>query len=354
MAITETRNLPAPFIQALGEHYGQKLPALTGQELDTSQWAPQVAPQTQLQLDAATMAGKKGEGIGAFEQYLTAGEDYAGPDAYKQFMSPYQQQVIDATMTSFDKQAAMQRRGISDRALQAGAYGGSRMGVAQSEYDAASDMNRALMESQLLQQGYGQAQQGAQTAFNQQQQLAQTVPGMYQQDIATMGQVGATQQAQAQAVGDVGREKLRMQAYEPYERLGFLGQGLTGIMGGYGNQYQFQQQPNPTPLQTALGTGATLAGIYGALQPGTQGTYNLGSALNFGQNQGSDIRLKTDIELTGQSPTGVNIYSFKYKGDDKTYEGVMAQEVPWASIKGDDGYYLVDYSKVDVAFKRLN
>ena len=61
-----------------------------------------------------------------------------------------------------------------------------------------------------------------------------------------------------------------MAAFEPYERLGFLGQGLTGIMGGYGNQYQFQQQPNPTPLQTALGTGATLAGIYGAVRnPGS-------------------------------------------------------------------------------------
>ena len=77
--------------------------------------------------------------------------------------------------------------------------------------------------------------------------------------------------------------------------------------------------------------------------------------INFGQKQvTSDIRLKTDIELTGKSPAGVNIYSFKYKGDDKTYEGVLAQEVPWASIKGDDGYYKVDYSKVDVEFKRLN
>ena len=266
MAITETRNLPAPFIQALGEHYGQKLPELTGKELDTSQWAPTVAGQHQLQQDAATLAGTTGKGVGAFEQYLTAAEPYAGPDAYKQFMSPYQQQVIDATMTSFDKQAAMQRRGISDRAVQAGAFGGARHGIAGSEYDAASDMNRALMESQLLQQGYGQGMAGAQTAFNQQQQLAQTVPGMYQQDIATLGTVGAQQQAQAQAEADAGREGKRMQAFEPYERLGFLGQGLTGIMGGYGNQYQFQQQPNPSPLQTALGTGATLAGIYGAVR----------------------------------------------------------------------------------------
>ena len=91
---------------------------------------------------------------------------------------------------------------------------------------------------------------------------------MYQQDIATLGTMDATQQAQTQAqVSDAGREKVNeWKPYEPYERLGYLGQGLTGIMGGYGNQYQFQQQPNPTPLQTALGTGATLAGIYGALQ----------------------------------------------------------------------------------------
>jgi len=277
MAITETRNLPAPFIQSLGEYYGKELPALTKDPMDVSQWAPQVAAQDPYQADAYTLAGTQDKGIGAFEQYLTAAEPYAGPDAYKQFMSPYQQQVIDATMTSFDKQAAMQRRGISDRALQAGAYGGARMGVAESEYDAASDMNRALMESQLLQQGYGQGMAGAQQAFGQQQQLAQTVPGMYQQDISTLGTMGAVQQADVQARADADRERKRMEAFEPYERLGFLGQGLTGIMGGYGNQYQFQQQPNPTPLQTALGTGATLAGIYGATRPGQTGGWQGGN-----------------------------------------------------------------------------
>jgi hypothetical protein len=266
MAITETRNLPAPFIQSLGEYYGKELPALTKDPMTVADWAPQVAPQDQLQTQAATLAGTQDKGIGAFEQYLTAAQPYQGPDAYKQFMSPYQQEVINATMTSFDKQAAMQRRGISDRAVQAGAFGGARHGIAGSEYDAASDMNRAMMESQLYQQGYGQAQQGAQQAHQQQMGLAQTVPGMYQQDIATLGSVGAQQQAQTQAEADAIREGKRMEAFEPYERIGFLGQGLTGIMGGYGNQYQFQSQPNPTPLQTALGTGATLAGIYGAVR----------------------------------------------------------------------------------------
>ena len=181
-------------------------------------------------------------------------------------MSPYQQQVIDATMSSFDKQAAQRRRGISDQAKQAGAFGGSRMGIQQSEYDAASDMNRALLQSQLQQQGFGQAQAGAAQAFQQQQGLAGLVPSLYQQDIATLGTVGATQQAQAQAQADATREGSRMEAFEPYERLGFYGQGLTGLMGGYPAQYQFSSVPNPTPLQTALGTGSTLAGIYGAVK----------------------------------------------------------------------------------------
>jgi hypothetical protein len=67
----------------------------------------------------------------------------------------------------------------------------------------------------------------------------------------------------------------------------------------------------------------------------------------------SDIRLKEDIELVGQSPSGINIYNFKYKGEDGFYQGVMAQEVPWAREMNSAGYYMVDYSKVDVAFRKL-
>jgi hypothetical protein len=68
----------------------------------------------------------------------------------------------------------------------------------------------------------------------------------------------------------------------------------------------------------------------------------------------SDARLKEDVQLVGKSPSGINIYSFKYKHTDGTYEGVMAQEVPWAREMTDTGFYMVDYSKVDVEFRRLN
>ena len=66
----------------------------------------------------------------------------------------------------------------------------------------------------------------------------------------------------------------------------------------------------------------------------------------------SDIRLKDNIELVGKSPSDINIYNFTYLNDPKVYQGVMAQEVPWASVKHDSGYLMVDYSKVDVEFKR--
>ncbi len=68
----------------------------------------------------------------------------------------------------------------------------------------------------------------------------------------------------------------------------------------------------------------------------------------------SDIRLKEDIQLIGKSQSGINIYRFKYKHTNGIYEGVMAQEVPWARKMTDTGFYMVDYNKVDVEFRRLN
>ena len=102
----------------------------------------------------------------------------------------------------------------------------------RSEYQSQSDLNRAQLQAQLLQGGFGQAQAGAQTAFGQQQGLAGLVPQLYGQDTAAYGAMGAQQQQQAQAVLDAERETARMKAYEPYERLGYLGTGITGMLGG--------------------------------------------------------------------------------------------------------------------------
>ena len=78
------------------------------------------------------------------------------------------------------------------------------------------------------------------------------------------------------------------------------------------------------------------------------------SAIGGFFNKFSDERLKEDIRLIGKSPSGINIYEFKYKHMSGTWQGVMAQEVPWARTMTETGFYMVDYSKVDVEFRRIH
>ena len=260
MAVQETRTLPAPFIEGLGKDYATELKGLYQKPIDTKMFQPGVAPQHQLQTDAASLAGT---GLGGYAPYITQAEQYSGPSGYSGFMSPYQQDVIDKTLTEYDRQAQIQQQGIMDQATRMNALGAGRTGVQLAEYQKGSDAQRALLNAQMLQQGFGQAQQGAQAAFGQQMNLAQVQPSLVGQQIGAMGQVGALQQAQSQAVLDQQREANRMAAYEPWERLQAYGTGITGIMGGMPGQYQWSNVPNPTPLQTALGIGATVGGIYG-------------------------------------------------------------------------------------------
>ena len=278
MAETTTRQLPAPFIEALGKTYADQLTKQVGKPVDTSKFAPQVAAQDQLQTDAAALAKS---GVGSYQpfltsaqQALTSAEGLTGSQAYKQFMSPYQQDVIDATLQDFDRQAAMQRQSVGQSAMQAGAFGGARQGVAEAEYDAASDRNRASVLSGLLQTGFGQAQQAAQQAFSNQGALAQAQQGLGQflpqaqrADIQTLGAVGGIQQSQAQAGLDAQRQAAQTAAYEPFQRLNVFGSGVTGLMGGMQNFGDvIKTQPDASPLQSALGIGTSVAGILGALR----------------------------------------------------------------------------------------
>ena len=270
MAIQQQQTLPPQYVEDLQKDYGTQLTALTGKELDTSKFAPQVAAQDQYQQDAYTMAGTQGQGIGAYAPYITQASAYAGPSAYSgqqsAFYSPYQQDVIDTTMSEYDTQAQKGMSGIGLLAAKSGNLGGGREGVMRSEYQNKSDLNRALLMAGLQQQGFGQAQKGAQNAWQQQMQMAGVVPGMQRADIAGLGQMGALQQAQEQATLGAETEAARLKAYEPYERLGYQGQGIASIASGAPGQYMSSVQPNPTPLQTALGTGAAMSGIWGNMQ----------------------------------------------------------------------------------------
>jgi len=263
MAITETRTLPAQFIEDIGKEYAKQLTAGTAVPVDTSKFAPQVAAQDPLQQEAARLAGT---GIGAFQPYLQAAQAATGPQAYQAYMSPYQQQVIDTTLSEFDRQRAIQEKSLADQAIAAGAFGGGREGVQRAEFASQSARDRAAIQAQLLQQGFGQAQQAAAQQYQQQVGLASLLPQLQRADISTLGQVGAAQQSQQQAILDAQRQAAQTSAYEPLQRLGFFGSGVTGLLGGYPAQYQFGQTPSASPLQTAIGVGTGLAGIFGALK----------------------------------------------------------------------------------------
>ena len=263
MATQTVQNLPPQYVQDLQKDYGTQLTATTAAPLATDLFAPKVAGLDKAQTDAYSLATKQGEGIGAFSPYITQAGAYSGPTAYQSFMSPYQQDVIDATLSEYDTQAAAGLQNIADMATRSGNLGGGREGVMRAQYQNKSDMNRALLQSGLLQQGFTQANQLANQAFQQQQGLAGLVPQLYQGDIRTLGSAGAAQQAQEQAQLDATREAARLEAYEPYERLGYLGSGIAQIASGAPGQYQSTVMPNPTPLQSALGIASVGGGLLG-------------------------------------------------------------------------------------------
>jgi hypothetical protein len=277
MAVQQTQALPPQYVEDLQKDLGTQLTALTAAPLATDKFAPKVAGLDQAQQDAYTMATTPKQGIGAFQDYITQAGAYdtaaaglSGAGAYQPFMSPYQQDVIDATLAEYDSQAAQGLAGIGQQAAMSGNLGGGREGVMRAQYQNKSDMNRALLQSGLLQQGFTQANQLANQAFGQQMQLGQNqqglasqVPGLYRQDISTLGSAGAIQQAQEQAQLDATREQNRLRAYEPYERLGFQQSGVASIASGAPGQYQSMVTPNPTPLQNALGIASVAGGLMG-------------------------------------------------------------------------------------------
>ena len=236
---TISQVLPAPILEGALTAFTKKLEPLIGQQINTAAFAPTIAAESQLQQDARTAAG----GLSSL----------TGPQAFQPFMSPYQQEVIDTTLAEFDRQAAINQTANRDRAIQAGAYGGAREGIMATEFDARNQMQRAGLQAQLLQQGFQQAQQAAAADLAARQGL-----GTYQ---TQLGQAG---QAQTQAGLDAAAAAAREAQFEPFTRLGLVGQQLAQIQpGAFPTQTVGYAAPAApaSPLSTALGVGTGIASI---------------------------------------------------------------------------------------------
>ena len=243
MAIEQTQVLPAPVLEGALTAFTKKLQPLIGQQIDTTKFDPQVAAQTQLQKDVSAAAA----GLGAL----------VGPQAFQPFMSPFQQEVIDTTLADFDRQQAIQQTGLRDAAIQRGAFGGARSGIIAAEALNQAALGRAGLQAQLLQQGFQQAQQAALNDLTARQGL-----GQFQQ------QVGQADQLFAQAQLDADQIAAREAEFEPFTRLGLVGQQLAQIQPGAfpTTTVGFQQSAAPaSPLSSFLGGAAGAGGVLGKL-----------------------------------------------------------------------------------------
>ena len=251
MAVTETRQLVNPTLEGSLTAFLKKLDPLGGQAINTASYAPQVAARNTLQTGAETAAA----GLGALTGTGAGAADQVGSIA--SYMSPYQQQVIDASLAEFDRNAAVQQAGLRDAAISRGAYGGGREGVMQAEAMRNNQMNRAQLQAQLLNQGFMDARQARGADLAAQQGL-----GQYQQEL------GQAQQGFEQAKLDATQIANREAEFEEFTRLGLVGQQLAQIQpGAFASQTVGYAPPAApaSPMTNFLTGAAGGAGIMGKL-----------------------------------------------------------------------------------------
>jgi len=320
MAITETRQLPQEYIEALGKTYAADLtrqagiPSITTanakqpgetdaqfaqrtsqaqqfgiRKAGMAELAPQMAAQDPYQTAAYAQATDATTGLGAYQPYLakaaTAADAAGGlmgtgagdanvQGSIQSYMSPYQQQVIDASLADYDQQAAKSRLNLGANAFAQGNFGSGRQGIAEAEFDALSNMKRGTLQSGLRQSGFEDSVARRQQDMSNQMGLSnlQSSRGTDAQDfsraqISGLGTLGSAQQAQNQGVLDAQRTAATMAVQDPINKLNMLGAGVTGLMGGSANNYTRigEGAPSASPLSSALGSGLMGADIYGRI-----------------------------------------------------------------------------------------
>ena len=293
MAVDYTQTTSrAPFLEAAQENYIDLLTQQVGRAPGSAgvptlaELGPQVAGQNVLTQEAqqlaATQAGlgqlsfdpttgavtgaAAGTGVAGYQPFLDQASAYSGPQAYQQFMSPYQQQVIDTTLAEFDTQTAQGVPQLAANAINAGAFGGGRDAIANAQYASDAAQNRALLQAQLLGQGFTQANQLAQQGFEQQRNLASLQPSLAASGVQQLGAAGTGNLAYQQALLDAAQQRSQLAYNEPLSRLNAFGSGIASQASG---------SPTTT-TNTTLGGAGTVGPLSSALSAGLS-AYGLGS-----------------------------------------------------------------------------
>lgn len=259
-----------------------------------------------------------------------------------QYQNPYTQQVIDATQADILRGAQQGINALDYQAGRAGAFGGSRHGVALGEL------------------GTGVAQQLAQTSAAQRQAGFQSAQQMAQSDIQNRLSQANLGLAGAQQLAGLGQQSFG------------YGNTIQSQMAAQGQQQQAMEQAliDAAKAQYAGYTGAPVAGLgyvsqaLGATTVPTTTTQTkqpgLFDYLTLAASAApSDETLKTEIKLIGKLKNGIELFTWKWNQKAKDLgitgetRGVMAQRIqkiiPEAVLKHADGYLMVDYSHPELA-----
>jgi hypothetical protein len=277
MAITTTGQYAAPFLQPLGGLLADYTAGQLTQPQDISGLLPQVAgidPFTQAaQQRGASQAGlgsiqydpegrnigfTGGTGIAAYEPYLQQAQSMLSPTSYQQYMSPYQQDIINTTLSEYDRQAQRGLAPLAANAIQSGAFGGAREGVQRAEYLATSDRNRAGLQAGLLGQGFNTAQSLNQQGLSNLYGLAGAQQGFEQNIQNQLGGLGMQSQGYNQNILNALQQGAAIQNQYPLQRLG----GITDI---FGKIAQATPATSGQPITTNpyLSGAQAFASIYG-------------------------------------------------------------------------------------------
>ena len=295
----------AEFLEPAVKDYAEQAKATYSAPIDTSKFTGRqfVAGEDPLQTQAINLAQ---QGVGSYQPFLQAAQTaqtagagalgqsaatigglgaLTGPQAYQPFMSPYQSQVIDATLSEFDKQKLGGQQQIKDAAVASGNFGGGREGAMLGQYNADTLADRSALQASLLQQGFTQANQLGQQNFMNQGSIGtaqQGLAGAYGnqmnqqfglsdfgrtgmgQDVSALGSLGGIRQGMTQAQLSADQQAAQTGAYEPYGRLSQYGNTLTGLAGGVAGS-QYAEPAQTSPFQTALGTAVGLGGLFGKM-----------------------------------------------------------------------------------------
>ena len=273
-AVTQAQNWATKPQTAIGAPTQAGVDPFTQQAQDLAQTQLGLGAFTRDPTTGAVTNVGAGTGITGYAPYLTGTGTQAGaaqltgPGAgtglgsISSYMSPYTQAIKDTALKSFDDQRLIDQQGLQHDALKAGAFGGGRHGLTESDFMQQSLVDRAKLVAGLDQGAYADAQKARGLDRDALMDLAKQTQLMGSADLATLGGMGGAGQLYGQAGLDTAGQAERMRTYEPQDRINWFSNLLATMGGGMPGQAGTTTQSVQTPQTSGMAAATQGLGAF--------------------------------------------------------------------------------------------